>query len=170
MKIFDSLCLSKTLWMQFLKLSKDIASQYINFVQPDLNSELSNNIKLRQSIGEFKAMDGLARQCPTPRSRSNTRRPQQSTVHPDKPKSECIACGTSHQVRECPATSVVFFKYNKAIFPVYVSLNLLQQVHPVPIGIQGDHGIAEVEATEVVEAMVPNLLYMKLKHLILQNP
>ena len=58
---------------------------------------------------------------------------------------------------------------NKAIFQGYVSLNLLPQMHPVPIGIQGDPGMAEVEATEVVEAEDPSMLYMKLKHLILQN-
>ena len=58
---------------------------------------------------------------------------------------------------------------NKAIFQGYVSPSLLPQVHPIPIGIQGDHGMAEVEATEVVEAMDPSVQYMKLKHLILQN-
>ena len=57
---------------------------------------------------------------------------------------------------------------NKAIILGYVSLriNLLPQVHLIPIGIQADHGTAEVE---VVEAMDPNVLYMKLKKLILQN-
>ena len=59
-------------------------------------------------------MDGLARQCPRPRSKSNTRRPQQSsTVCSDRPKSDCTACGTLHQVGECPAASVVCFKCNK---------------------------------------------------------
>ena len=54
---------------------------------------------------------------------------------------------------------------NKAIILGYVSLriNLLLQVHPIPIGIQGDHGAA------VVEAVDPSVLYMKLKQLILQN-
>ena len=56
---------------------------------------------------------------------------------------------------------------NKAIILGYVSLkiNLLPQVHPIPIGIQGDYGVAE----EVVEAMDPSMLYMKLKQLVLQN-
>ena len=49
---------------------------------------------------------------------------------------------------------------NEAIFLDYVSL--LLQVHPVPIGIQWDHGVAEVEAIEA-QAMDPNVLYMKLK-------
>ena len=63
---------------------------------------------------EFKAMDGLARRHLKSGSRSNTRRPQQSTaVHPDKPKTECTACGTLHQVGECPAASTVCFKCNK---------------------------------------------------------
>ena len=48
---------------------------------------------------------------------------------------------------------------NKAIFQGYVNL---PQVHPVSIGIQGGHGMAEVEAAREV-------LYMKLRHLILQN-
>ena len=34
-------------------------------------------------------------------------------VHPDRPKTECTACGTLHQVRECPAMSSVCFKCNK---------------------------------------------------------
>ena len=50
---------------------------------------------------------------------------------------------------------------NKAITQGYVRLSLLPQLHPIPIGIQGDHGMAEVEATE---AMDPNMLYMKLRH------
>ena len=64
--------------------------------------------------GETRVMDGLTRQCPKSKSRSNsnTRKPQQA-VCPDKPKTECIACGTLHQVRECPATSSVCFKCNK---------------------------------------------------------
>ena len=41
-----------------------------------------------------------------------TRRPQQS-VCPDRPKTECIACNTVHQVGECPASSSVCFKRNK---------------------------------------------------------
>ena len=53
---------------------------------------------------------------------------------------------------------------NKAIFQGYVDL---PQVHPVPIGIQGDHGTAEVEAIEATETMAPNVLYMKLKCLTL---
>ena len=56
---------------------------------------------------------------------------------------------------------------NKAIFQGYVNI---QQVHPVPIGISGDHDVAEVEAViEATEAMDPNMLCMKLRHLILQN-
>ena len=49
--------------MQFLKLSKDIVSQYVTFEQPDLNSELSNNMKLRQSIHStitYYALQGSA--------------------------------------------------------------------------------------------------------------
>ena len=57
-------------------------------------------------------MDGLARRCPRPRQRSNTRRPP-SIVHPDKPKNDCTACGTLHQAGECPASSTVCFKCNK---------------------------------------------------------
>ena len=50
---------------------------------------------------------------------------------------------------------------NKDIFPDYASL--LPQVNPVSIGIQGDHGMVEVEATtEVEKAVDPNMLYMKL--------
>ena len=44
---------------------------------------------VRPTGGEIKAMDGLARQRPRPKS--NTRRPP-STVHPDKSKTDCIAC------------------------------------------------------------------------------
>ena len=56
---------------------------------------------------------------------------------------------------------------NMAIFPDYADL---PSVHLVPIGIQGDHGMAEVEAaTEVEKDMDTNLLYIKLRHLILQN-
>ena len=62
--------------------------------------------------GEFKAMDGLARLWPRSRFKSNTRRPP-STVCPDRPKNDCTACGTLHQVRECPASSFVCFKCNK---------------------------------------------------------
>ena len=62
--------------------------------------------------GEFKAMDGLTKQRPRSRSKSNTRRPH-STVHPDRPKNDCTACGTLHQARECPASSTVCFKCNK---------------------------------------------------------
>ena len=59
---------------------------------------------------------------------------------------------------------------NKAIILGYVSLRInLPQVHPIPIRIQGDHGMAEVEAVEAVRAMDPNVLYMKLRYLILQN-
>ena len=43
---------------------------------------------------------------------------------------------------------------NQAIFQGYVSLNLLPQVHSTPIGIQGDHGMAEV-GVETIEAMDP---------------
>ena len=57
---------------------------------------------------------------------------------------------------------------NKAITQDSVGLSL-PQPYLIPIGIQGDHGTAVVEATEVVEAVDPNVLYMKLKHLILQN-
>ena len=71
------------------------------------------DINTVRPTGEFKGMDGLARRCPRPRSRSNTRRPQHSTVHPEKPRSKCNACGTLHQVGECPAASVVCFKCNK---------------------------------------------------------
>ena len=69
---------------------------------------------VRPTGGDIKTMDGLARQCPKskPRGGSNTRRPQQS-VHPDKPKTECTACGTVHQVGECPAMSSVCLKCNK---------------------------------------------------------
>ena len=72
------------------------------------------HINTVRPTGEIKAMDGLARQHPKSKSRggSNTRGPQQS-VHPDKPKSECTACGTVHQVGEFPATSSVCFKCNK---------------------------------------------------------
>ena len=55
---------------------------------------------------------------------------------------------------------------NKAIMPRCVILKFsLPQVHQIPIGIQGDLGMAEVE---VVEAVHPSMLYMKLKQLILQ--
>ena len=72
------------------------------------------HINTVRPTGEIKAMDGLARQHLKSKSRggSNTRRPQQS-IHPDKPKSECTACGTVHQVGEYPATSSVCFKCNK---------------------------------------------------------
>ena len=64
---------------------------------------------------EIRTMDGLTRWCPRPSSKSNTRRPQQlSSVHPDRPKTECTACGTIHQAGECPAASVVCFKCNKS--------------------------------------------------------
>ena len=56
---------------------------------------------------------------------------------------------------------------NKAIMPnCAIPKFSLPQVHQIPKGIQGDLGVAEVE---VVEAMDPNVLYMKLKQLILQN-
>ena len=67
-----------------------------------------------RSTGEIRAMDGLARRCPKSksRSRSNTRRPQQS-VSPHIPKNECIASGILHQAGECSASSAVCFKCNK---------------------------------------------------------
>ena len=70
------------------------------------------HINTGRPTGEIKAMDGLARQCPRPRPRSNTRRPP-STVCPDKSKNDCTACGTLHQAGECPALSSVCFKCNK---------------------------------------------------------
>ena len=78
------------------------------------HESLQWHINTVRPTGEIKAMDGLARQCPRPKSRggNNTRRSQQS-VCPDRPKNECIACGTSHQVGECPAMSSVCFKCNK---------------------------------------------------------
>ena len=81
---------------------------------------------------------------------------------------QCTACGTLHQVGECPVASSVCFKCNKqSHFQGYVNL---PQVHPVPIGIQGSYDAAEVEAaTEVVKAVDLNVLYMKLTHLILRN-
>ena len=80
------------------------------------DKSLQWHINTARPTGEIRAMDGLARQCPKSKSRdgSNTRRPQQSpAVHPDRPKTECTACGTLHQVGECPATSSVCFKCNK---------------------------------------------------------
>ena len=65
---------------------------------------------VRPTGGEIKAMDGLTRRCPRPKS--NTRRPT-STVHPDKQKKDCTTCGTLHQAGECPALSSVCFKCNK---------------------------------------------------------
>ena len=72
------------------------------------------HINTVRPTGEIRAMDGLTRQCPKFKSRggSNTR-PQSPAVHPDRPKTECTACGTLHQVGECPATSSVCFKCNK---------------------------------------------------------
>ena len=70
------------------------------------------HINTVRPTGEFKAMDGLARQHPRSKSKSNTRRPP-STVHPDRPKNDCTACGTLHQAGECPASSTVCFKSNK---------------------------------------------------------
>ena len=72
---------------------------------------------VRPSGSEIKAMDGLVRQCPKAKSRgannnNNARRCQQS-VWPDKSRIECTACGTIHQVGECPATLSVCFKCNK---------------------------------------------------------
>ena len=58
---------------------------------------------------------------------------------------------------------------NKAIFPDYV--NLLPYINPVLIGIQGDHGMVEVEAaTEMEKVEDPNVLYTKQKLQTLQNP
>ena len=97
---------------------------------------LQCHINTVRPTGEFKAMDGRTRRCLRPRSRSNTRKSQQSTVYPEKPKCECIACGTLHQVGECPAASVVCLKCDKqGHFPGFVDLNLLPQVHLIPIGI-----------------------------------
>ena len=68
---------------------------------------------VRPTGSEIKAMDGLARRHPRPKSRgANNTRPQQS-VCPDKQKTECTACGTVHQVGECPAVLSVCFKCNK---------------------------------------------------------
>ena len=47
-----------------------------------------------------------------PRPKNNAKRPT-STVHPDKPKKDCIACGTLHQAGECPASSQVCYRCNK---------------------------------------------------------
>ena len=69
---------------------------------------LQRHINTVRPTGEFKAMDDLARQCPRPKSKSNTRRPP-SIVCPDRPKNDCTACGTLHQIRECPASSTVCF-------------------------------------------------------------
>ena len=57
------------------------------------------HISTVRPTGEVKAMDGLTKHCPRPKFRggNNIRRPQQSpAVHPDKPKTECTACGTLH--------------------------------------------------------------------------
>ena len=55
--------------------------------------------------GVFKAMDGLPRHRPRPKNTHvNAKRPT-STVHPDKSKKDCTACGTLHQAEECPASS-----------------------------------------------------------------
>ena len=80
----------------------------------------NNTVRL---AGEIRAIDGLTRQHSKskPRGGSNKRRPQQS-VHPDKPKSECTACGTVHQVGECPAMSFVSNVTNKATFQDCVGL------------------------------------------------
>ena len=125
------------------------------------------HINTVRPTGKFKAIDGLARQCPRSRSKSNTRRPP-STVHPDRPKNDCTACGTLHQTGECPASSTVVLNVtNKATMPnCAIPKFILPQVHQISIGIQGDLGTAEVE---VVEAVDPNVLYMKPKQLILQN-
>ena len=56
---------------------------------------------------------------------------------------------------------------NKAIMLSCVMLKFsIPQVHCIPIEIQGDLGTAEVEVVEVVD---PNVLYMRLRQLILQN-
>ena len=56
---------------------------------------------------------------------------------------------------------------SKATSPDYVSL---LQHNPILVGIQGDHGVVEVEVVrEVEEAMDPNVLYIKHKPLTLQN-
>ena len=102
--------------------------------------------------------------------RGNTRKPQQlSSVCQDRSKTECIACGTLHQVGECPATSLVCFKCNKkGHFPDYVGL--LPQCNRVLIGMQGDHDMVEVEVvTEVEKAMDPNVLCVKQRLQTLQN-
>ena len=70
------------------------------------------HINTVRPTGEFKAMDGLTRQCPRSRSKSNTGRPP-STVHPDRPKNDCTACGALHQAGKCPASSTICFKCNK---------------------------------------------------------
>ena len=57
---------------------------------------------------------------------------------------------------------------NQAIFQDDVDL---PPVHPVPMGIQWDHGMAEVEAViGATETVDPNVLYTKLKCQTLQNP
>ena len=61
------------------------------------------------SLNQWMVSQGNAQ---NPDLKSNTRRPP-STVHPDRPKNDCTACGTLHQAGECPASSTVCFKCNK---------------------------------------------------------
>ena len=62
MKIFNFVCPSNTIWMQFLKHLKDIANQYVTSVLPGSNSELSNNMKQTINTFYYRILH-LARQC-----------------------------------------------------------------------------------------------------------
>ena len=119
------------------------------------------HINTVRPTGEVKAMDGLTR------PRSNTKRPPLS-VHPDKPKNDCTACGTLHQAGECPASSTVCFKCNKQGHHAKMCHSKVQSTTSMPNSNRNtrDLGVAEVEA---IEAMDPNVLCIKLKQLILQN-
>ena len=130
------------------------------------NESLQWNINTVRPTGEIKAMDGLKRQCPRPRPRSNTRR-SPSTVHPDKPKNGCTACGTLHQAGECPALSTVCFKCNKQGHYAKLCHSKIQSTTSTPNSNRNTRESWHGRSRLAVEAMNPNMLCMKLKQLIL---
>ena len=124
---------------------------------------------VRPTGSEIKPMDGLTRRHPGLKSRgaNNTRRPPQSVCQ-DKQRLNVLHVELYTKQENAPLPHLfVSSVTSQAIFPDYAGP---PSVHPVPIGIQGDHGAAEAEATiEAREAVDPSVLYVKLRHLTLQN-
>ena len=103
-------CKSKKAQDKLLQMSIRMTLEECLFICRHYESLQWHINTVRPTGGEIKAMDGLTRWWPI--SKNNGRRPA-PTVHPDKPKKDCTACGALHQAVECPALPSVCYKCNK---------------------------------------------------------